>query len=257
MSSGNREIHMKSRIAAAVVAAGFALAANAADLELGRAKSLACQACHGSAGIGTAADIPNLAGQKAPYLKAQLISFRGGERKHELMNAIAKQLSDDEIENLAAFWSSLPVAGAAADAHARADPAAEFRKSRMGFPASFPKDFVMYLEGKDNDGKLVSKSWVSRAAVDAARAGKPLPNDTYIVVENYANGVVGSYAAMGTHTGWGEGIPELLRNGDWSYALFDAKKARRDFNYARCLACHKPVAEKSYVFGYEDIGKMK
>jgi cytochrome c553 len=125
MSTGNREIHMKSRIAAAVVAAGFALAANAADVEQGRAKSLACQACHGSAGIGTAADIPNLAGQKAPYLKAQLIAFRGGDRKHELMNAIAKQLSDDEIENLAVFWSSLPVAGAAADAHASADPAAE------------------------------------------------------------------------------------------------------------------------------------
>jgi hypothetical protein len=38
------------------------------------------------------------------------------------------------IEDLAAFWSSLPASGAAADAHAGADPAAEFRKSRLDFP---------------------------------------------------------------------------------------------------------------------------
>jgi hypothetical protein len=174
-----------------------------------------------------------------------------------LMNAIAKQLSDDEIENLAAFWSSLPAAGAAADAHAAADPAAEFRKSRLEFPANFPKDFVQYAETKDNDGKVAKRSYVTRAAVAAARTGAPLPNDTYIVVENYAQGAVGSYAAMGTHSGWGAEIPELLKNGDWSYALFDAKKVRRDFNYARCLACHKPVADKSYVFGYAEIAKVK
>jgi cytochrome c553 len=248
---------MKGQIVAALVAVLFGNGAHAAEAEKGRARSLACQACHGSSGIGTAPDIPNLAGQKAPYLKAQLISFRGGDRKHDLMNAIARQLTDDEIENLAAFWSSLPAAGAAAGAHAGADPAAEFRKSRLEFPAGFPKDFVVYAQTKDNAGKVASKSYVTRPAIAAARAGAPLPNDTYIVVENYVNGAVGSYAAMGTHSGWGEGIPELLRNGDWSYALFDAGKVRREFNYARCLACHKPVADRSYVFGYGEIGKVK
>jgi cytochrome c553 len=248
---------MKIRFVAALAAALFVSGAPAADVGQGRVKSLACQACHGNSGIGTAPDIPNLAGQKAPYLKAQLISFRGGDRKHDLMNAIARQLTDDEIENLAAYWSSLPAAGTATDAHAGADPAADFRKSRLDFPASFPKDFVVYAQTKDNDGKIASKSYVTRPAIAAARAGGPLPNDTYIVVENYVNGAVGSYAAMATHPGWGEGIPELLRNGDWSYALFDSKKMRRDFNYARCLACHKPVEAKSYVFGYEEIGKVK
>jgi cytochrome c553 len=244
---------MKGCFVAALAAAVFASGAQAA----GRAKSLACQACHGNSGIGTAPDIPNLAGQKAPYIKAQLISFRGGDRKHDLMNAIAKQLTDDEIENLAAFWSSLPAAGSAADAHAGADPAAEFRKSRLEFPSGFPKDFVVYAETKDKDGKVASRSYVTRPAIAAARAGAALPNDTTIVVENYLNGAVGSYAAMGTHSGWGEGIPELLRNGDWSYALFDAGKARREFNYARCLACHEPMGAKSYVFGYDEIGKVK
>ena len=233
--------------------------AHAADIEQGRSRSLACQACHGSAGVGTAPDIPNLAGQKAGYLQAQLVAFRSRDRKHELMNAIAEQLSDADIGNLAAFWSSLP-AGGTADPHA-ADPAAAFRKSRMSFPGGFPMDFVMYHEEVDTANNSAKRSYANHAAVNAVRAGKPLPAGSAIVVENLSakDGVpdqVNSYAAMESRAGWGEGVPEILRNGDWSYALFDGKKnLRADINYARCLACHKPKADSSYVFGLEAIRK--
>ncbi len=245
---------MKSRLTAALIASFLAWSSAGADVEQGRAKSLACQACHGANGQGTAPDIPNLAGQKAGYLQSQLAAFRSGDRRHELMNAIAAQLSDTDIANLAAFWNSLP---ADAATHGGADPAAEFRRSRLEFPAEFPAGFVVYFESRGKDGKVASKSYVTRAAVAAARAGKPLPDGTAIVVEDYANGVVASYAAMATHTGWGEGVPELLENGDWSYALFDAAKQRREFNHARCLACHKPQEKTSYVFGYAEIAKAK
>src|SRR3954447_21454448 len=115
------------KLALAVLMASFTVAASAAgDLDKGRIRSLACQACHGSAGIGTAPDIPNLAGQKTGYLAAQLTAFRTGDRKHELMNAIASQLSDADIADLVAFWTSLPAAGSTV-----ADAAASFRKSRM------------------------------------------------------------------------------------------------------------------------------
>jgi cytochrome c553 len=227
--------------------------AQAADLAAGRGRSLACQACHGSTGLGTAPDIPNLAGQKEGYLQAQLVSFRSKDRKHELMNAIAGQLSDADIENLAAFWSSLP----AGDAHGAADPAADFRKSRMTFPAQFPQGFVMYQEDLGGaDQKPVKRSYANHTAVTAARAGKDLPAGSAIVVENLANGEVASYAAMETRAGWGGEVPEILRNGDWSYALFDGKRTlNTSFNYARCLACHKPIAASSYVFGLEALKK--
>ena len=234
----------------------FMSPAFAADVEQGRVKSLGCQACHGGNGIGTAGDIPNLAGQKAAYIAAQLGAFRSKERKHDLMNAIAAQLSDADIANLAAFWNSLPPAAGATNTVA--DAAAEFRKSRMVFPASFPKDFVMFHEEFDADKKPVSRSYVNRAALTAAREGKPLPAGSIIVVENGAPGQVNSYAAMESRAGWGDGIPEILRNGDWSYALFDAKRnLRADFNYARCLACHKPEAASSYVFGLKNIAAVK
>jgi len=258
---------MKTQVALAVLMLAGTLCARAADIEAGRTKSLACQACHGSAGVGTAADIPNLAGQKPHYLETQLNAFRAKERKHELMNAIAAQLSDADIANLAAFWNSLPPA-AVADVHSGVDAAAEIRKSRMTFPANFPKDFVMYAEAVDADSKSAKRSYVNHAALDAARAGKPLPSGSAIVVENYSTKAgasgslvpdqVNSYAAMEARAGWGEGLPELLRNGDWSYALFDGKKTLRDtFNYARCLACHKPQAASSYVFGLAKIANTR
>jgi cytochrome c553 len=229
--------------------------ASASDLEQGRAKSLGCQACHGGNGIGTAPDIPNLAGQKADYLAAQLTAFRARSRQHELMNAIAAQLADADIENLAAFWSSLP-AGARTDT--AADGAAEFRKSRMTFPTSFPKDFVMYAEALDDSKQSTRRSYVNHLGLNAAHAGKALPPGSIIVVENGPATQPASYAAMEIEKGWGAQLPEILRNGDWSYALFDDKHAlRADFNYARCLACHKPEAASSYVFGLEAIAAAK
>jgi len=65
--------------------------------------------CHGPVGISTAPDAPNLAGQPAIYLSAQLRSFRSGERRHEVMNVIAKPLSDDDIDAIAAWFSSIRV----------------------------------------------------------------------------------------------------------------------------------------------------
>jgi cytochrome c553 len=238
-----------------IVSAAVPAVAPSADVAQGRTKSLGCQACHGATGVGVSAEIPNLAGQKTAYLEAQLTAFRAGERKHELMNAIAAQLSDADVANLAAFWNSLP--SGAADAHGGADPAAQFRQSRMTFPASFPKEFVQYTEAKDAANVVSARSYVNRVAQAAARAGKPLPQGSIIVVENYANGAVASYAAMASGAGFGDGVPEILKNGDWTYALFDAKQGLREFNYAKCLACHKPKADTSFVFGLAEIAAAK
>jgi len=54
-------------------------------------------------------DAPNLAGQPRPYLVSQLKAFRGGKRQHEVMSVIAKPLTDDDIELLADWFSSIAV----------------------------------------------------------------------------------------------------------------------------------------------------
>src|SRR5216683_7887198 len=92
----------------------FAPAALAADMEAGKAKvATVCAACHGANGQSVSDTIPNLAAQRAGYIEAQLKAFKDGTRKAQtttspaaLMNAMAAQLSADDIANVAAYFAS-------------------------------------------------------------------------------------------------------------------------------------------------------
>lgn len=68
-----------------------------------------CATCHGPRGISVAPDAPNIAGQPQIYLAAQLQAFRDGRRLHPVMNLIAKGLSDQDIEQLSAWYSSIAI----------------------------------------------------------------------------------------------------------------------------------------------------
>jgi len=83
--------------------------ASAADAAAGKTKAQTCSVCHGAIGISTSPDAPNLAGQPEIYLSNQLRAYRSGERRHEVMALIAKPLSDDDIANLAAWFSSVRI----------------------------------------------------------------------------------------------------------------------------------------------------
>ncbi|MBT4523058.1 MAG: cytochrome c [Halieaceae bacterium] len=81
----------------------------AGGLEAGREKSVTCAACHGAVGISPNTAWPNLAGQQKAYLVKQMKDFRDGKRIDPWMSPMAKPLSDEDIEDLAAFYNSLPV----------------------------------------------------------------------------------------------------------------------------------------------------
>jgi cytochrome c553 len=84
-------------------------AVRADDAAIGREKARACAACHGPIGLSIAPDAPHLAGQSAVYVVGQLRAFRSGTRKHEVMAVIAKPLSDEDIAQLAAWYSSIKI----------------------------------------------------------------------------------------------------------------------------------------------------
>ena len=91
----------------ALIAFGVISTAHAGDIAAGKAKALfVCSDCHGVTGISDVENFPNLAGQKEMYLAIQLKAFKAGKRKDEEMNLIAKQLTDAEIANVAAFYAS-------------------------------------------------------------------------------------------------------------------------------------------------------
>ncbi|NGY04261.1 cytochrome c [Solimonas terrae] len=71
------------------------------------ARAAACGACHPRHGEMMAPLFPLLAGQNAPYLTAQLRAFRDGSRRNPVMNAMARNLDDDEIDALSRYYASL------------------------------------------------------------------------------------------------------------------------------------------------------
>jgi cytochrome c553 len=86
----------------ALVAASSAGAA-AADVEAGRRKAEACAGCHGLEGHGTMPGTPSLAGQPAYFTHWQLIKYRDGRRQDPQMSPFAKNLTDEDMGDLAAF----------------------------------------------------------------------------------------------------------------------------------------------------------
>ena len=89
---------------ASLLACNLAFAANP---EAGKASSAQCVGCHGPKGISAVGTFPNLAGQKAEYLTAQLKAFRAKTRVAAVMNGMAGGLKDEDIDNLAAYFASL------------------------------------------------------------------------------------------------------------------------------------------------------
>ncbi len=76
------------------------------DPEAGKAKSAVCAGCHGIDGNSTNPQWPKLAGQHAIYLVTAVHAYKSGARKNSLMKPMVQELSDEDIEDLAAFYSS-------------------------------------------------------------------------------------------------------------------------------------------------------
>jgi cytochrome c553 len=119
-------------IAAAWSADGTSPAGNIAA---GKVVAASCAACHGAAGISSAAGIPHIAGQHASYIQKTLIAYQKGARKNDLMHQAVAKLSEQGIADVAAYYASLKSfssrpkeAGTASAAEAEQDPFAAARK---------------------------------------------------------------------------------------------------------------------------------
>ena len=247
--------------------------AHAADLEAGRAKATTvCAACHGANGVSVSDAIPHLAGQRAAYLEGQLKALKDGSRKNPIMNAIAAQLSPEDMANVAAFFSAQP--GAQQGAKSAFLP--NVAKSRVAFPENYKSTYTKYHTINFPATKQVRYYYANQAAVDAAKAGKRLPDGSVLFAEVYSaklgadkapvTGPDGFYVAeklmfytaMASGEGWGQDVPEMLRNGNWNYAVFTLDKQHRPgVNQAECFGCHKPLDGASYVFTLKQIAEAK
>lgn len=254
--------------------------AQAADLEAGKARAATvCAACHGANGMSVSDTIPNLAAQRPGYLEAQLKAFKDGTRKAQsttsptaIMNAIAVQLSGDDIANVAAYFAAQP--GAATGTKSALLP--NVAKTQVSFPEGYKESFTKYHTISFPPTRQVRYYYANKVAVAAAKAGKPLPDGSVLFAEVYsakldADGkpLMGgdgffvaeklvAYTAMARDTGWGKDIPEMLRNENWNYAVFTTEKQHRPgVNQAECLGCHKPLDNVSYTFTLKQLANAK
>jgi len=143
---------------------------------------------------------------------------------------------------------------------------------KIMFPAEYAKG-VVYMTMDRPDNKQVRDYYTSRAAVDAAKKGAPLPTGTVITVVQYAaqldaqgnpakdaggrfiktNNIVG-YTVMEKEAGWGAEYAEAKRNGEWEYQVFRADKTSNpNANLDVCFNCHKPQAGNDFVYSYDSL----
>lgn len=85
--------------------AGGAMAEVTGDREAGRKLTNQCSTCHGRDGFARIPIAPHIGGESFSYLSSQLTAFRDGTREHEMMSVVARTLSDEDIANLAAWYS--------------------------------------------------------------------------------------------------------------------------------------------------------
>lgn len=95
-------------VAATVLISALSPYAVAGDAASGKTKAAVCAACHGADGKALQAEYPNLAGQGAPYLVKQLMEYKSGVRENAIMLGMAAGLSDTDMEDIAAYYESLP-----------------------------------------------------------------------------------------------------------------------------------------------------
>ncbi len=98
---------MKRLIVGLVLAVGLTgLAYAQGDAQAGKSKATVCAGCHGADGNSAAGQFPKLAGQNEKYLLKQLHDIKGGKRKVLPMTGILDNMSDQDLQDLAAYFSS-------------------------------------------------------------------------------------------------------------------------------------------------------
>jgi plastocyanin len=137
---------------------------------------------------------------------------------------------------------------------------------KIKYPANW-KDHVLYTTVDRYDIKQHRELYAStQAAVDAMKAGRPLPDGTVLTLIQYkaqldaagnpvkdakgrfVKGDLIAHAVMEKRAGWGTEYPAEWRNGEWEYAAFGADgKLNEKANYKGCFECHKPHEKQDFV----------
>jgi Cytochrome P460 len=145
----------------------------------------------------------------------------------------------------------------------------------VAFPENYAKG-VLYTTVDRPDNKQFRELYSTPEAIEAIKAGKPIPSGTVLTMVQYkalltaagdpqkdANGrfikgpLIG-YAVMEKRDGWGTEYSDDIRNGEWEYQAFKADKSVNDKAVLKnCFTCHKPLDKQDFVFSFETMKNAK
>ncbi len=137
-----------------MTALAFALVALSANAETFDERVAPCLACHGEKGQSETENTPSLGAQPAPYVLIQLFMFREKLRVSELMNEMAKPLTDDDLRRFSDFLAKLPKPAPPADA---GDPARIARAQALAQQHRCNSCHNPDYSGKDNVPRIANQ----------------------------------------------------------------------------------------------------
>jgi hypothetical protein len=119
------------------------------------------------------------------------------------------------------------------------------------FPETFA-DGILYATV--TRGTLKEEIFTSRAAIDAVKAGQPIPSGTAITLVDYRDGKLFRYVVMEKRAGRGAAYSPEKRNGEWEFQAFNPDgTVNRNETLDRCFACHKPKAGQDFVWTFDQM----
>lgn len=107
-------------------------------------------------------------------------------------------------------------------------------------------------------GEVTEHIMTTREAIEAVKAGKPIPNGTHFALVDYREGKVFRYFIMEKGAGWGDDYDENRRTGDWQFQWFKPDGTiNAAENTARCQSCHSSRADREFLYTFNDIRRFE
>jgi Cytochrome P460 len=147
----------------------------------------------------------------------------------------------------------------------------------VAFPENYAKG-VLYTTVDRADNKQYRELYATSEAIEAVKAGKPIPSGTVLTLVQYQalltaagepqkdkdgrfiKGPLIGYTVMEKRDGWGAEYADDVRNGEWEYQAFKADKTVNDkANLKGCFTCHlqKVGPKDDFVFSFDKMKTAK
>lgn len=144
----------------------------------------------------------------------------------------------------------------------------KLKDGELALPGNYMVWPKFLSEVQRHDAKQVRELFINYIGAKAV-SDQIFPNGTVLVMELYkatmsgevpvtgadgklVKGDLAKVFVMGKGQGWGQDVPDNLKNGNWAFSAFDPDGKALVEDFTKCRACHAPLAAKDFVHRYDE-----